>query len=245
MATQETVETDSEGQDDVQTPVKPNVIPLDEQIIQQELSDVEVETNVTKSRQMRNVNAVDNDGNLQWFPRDHVTQLRGESEKRRLQVRERDEQIAELQRTVDERNAADDEARLAQLSEQEKFQELANEYQQKFEGLQAENAQQQVQMLRLRVAGEVGLPSELADRLIGDTEELIRQDAERLAELVVREVEPQKQQMKTEQVVPGGGAPARDDEARRAEYFGKTNSSSVFDIGPDSIRLPEKQRIIK
>lgn len=234
MAVQETVETGSEEQEDVQTPVKPVVTPLDEQV------DPVIETPEPVARQMRNVNAVDDDGHLQWFPRDAVTKLRGESEGRRLQLRERDEAIAELQTTVDTRNAADEEARIALLTEQEKYQELATEYQQKFEGLQAENAQQQIQMLKLRIAGEVNLPSELADRLIGDTEELIRQDAGRLAELVVKEEDPKKQPLRTTQAVPGGEDSATDDEERRARFFGNTNASSVFDAGPNSVTHSSK-----
>jgi hypothetical protein len=238
MAAQDTVETGSEGQDEVQTgdvtdttstESSTQVIPLDEQVLQSDVTE-------PKSRQMRDVNGVDEEGNLRWFPREHVTGLRGESEKRRLQVRERDTQIATLQKTIDDRNAADEELRLTQLSEQEKFQELANEWQNKFEGLQAENAQQQIEILRIRVAGEVGLPSELADRLVGETEELIRQDAERLAELVIKEVDTPESRTRTTQVVPGGGPPVRDDEARRREYFGKTTVSSVFDVNSDSVR---------
>jgi hypothetical protein len=191
-----------------------------------------------RSRMMRDVNGVDEEGNLRWYPREHVAELRGESQRRRQQLREREEEVARLQAAVNERDAADEATRLALLQEQEQYQELASEWQQKFESLQAESAQQQVTMLRMRVAGEVGLPSELADRLRGDDEETIRADAERLATLVVREedTQPQPQVLRTTQAVPGGGPPARDDAMRRAEYFGREQKSSVFDVKEDSLR---------
>lgn len=228
MATQGTVETGSEGQDTV-IQEKPKTVPLDEQIIQQkDVPDVISDVVEPVQHQMQNIHSVDEDGNLNWFPRDVVTKLRGESEKRRLQLREREEKITTLEQAVTERETVEETARIAQLQEQEKFQELANEYQQKYEDVQTEMVQRDIQLMRMRVAGEVGLPSELADRLIGETEESIRQDAERLAELVAVVPDNTQQPMRTTQVVPGGGTPARTDEDRRREYFSKSGSSSVF-----------------
>ena len=61
--------------------------------------------------------------------------------------------------------------------------EKANEFQAQINGLQTEN-------LRLKIAQETGLPSELAARLTGTTEEEIRKDAELLSKFSNRHETP-------------------------------------------------------
>lgn len=184
------------------------------------------------ARQMRNVNATDEEGKLLWHPRDYVVKLRGESQDRRNVIKERDTEITSLQQQLQERADADEQVRLTQLEENDQFKELATEWQNKHETLEQQLADQQLGMLRVNIANEFGLPTELADRLIGENEENIRQDAERLTTLFVQtEEEPQTpQQMTTTPVIPGNTPPLRDDAARHADYFVGSKPSSVFDM---------------
>ncbi len=196
---------------------------------------VESEVEEPTARQMRDVSKKDEDGNLLFLPRDYVVKLRGESQDRRNVIKERDTEIASLQGQLQERVDADEQTRLTQLEEDNQFKELATEWQGKHEALEQQLADQQLGMLRVNIANELGLPAELADRLIGENEENIRQDAERLTTLFVQtEEEPQTpQQMTTTPVVPGSTPPIRDDAARRADYFVGHKPSPVFNLERD------------
>lgn len=55
------------------------------------------------------------------------------------------------------------------------------DHQKALDTLSAEKKKLELSLLRLNAAGEAGLPSELADRLTGESEEEIRADAEKLA----------------------------------------------------------------
>lgn len=68
-------------------------------------------------------------------------------------------------------------------SEQEKLEERAGEAESRAQ--KAEKA-----LLRFRVAATKGLPAELADRLQGDSEDELNEDADRLLELVKRKDKP-------------------------------------------------------
>jgi len=65
----------------------------------------------------------------------------------------------------------------ARLKQQNEWKALAEKY-------ENELRQTRRQMLATRIAQETGLPMALAERLQGDTEEAMREDAQRLAELL-------------------------------------------------------------
>jgi len=81
------------------------------------------------------------------------------------------------------------EARLTEIeAEQRKAEEerlkQQNEWKTLAEKYESELRQTRRQMLATRIAQETGLPMALAERLQGDTEEALREDAKRLAELL-------------------------------------------------------------
>lgn len=72
--------------------------------------------------------------------------------------------------------------------------------------------------LRMKIAGEFGLPLAVADRLKGDNEEALRKDAEALKALI-----PAQQPATTSQNtarVPGGAPVGETDEQKRARLLG-------------------------
>lgn len=52
--------------------------------------------------------------------------------------------------------------------------------------LTAKNAAYETSSVKMKIANEVGLPGEIADRITGETEEDMRKDAEKLAQLFVK-----------------------------------------------------------
>lgn len=56
--------------------------------------------------------------------------------------------------------------------------------------LEAKNREYETASVKTRIAREMGLPFELADRLAGDTEEAMREDAEKLRGLMKPQVMP-------------------------------------------------------
>lgn len=88
-----------------------------------------------------------------------------EKELRRL-LRENEKELGKLKKAEDER-------RKSELSETEKLREEL-----------AESGRELTTLRRKAIAGDFGLDADLADRLRGDTEEELREDAERLAALV-------------------------------------------------------------
>jgi hypothetical protein len=79
--------------------------------------------------------------------------------------------------------------------------------------------------LRLSVALELGLPKELAVRLVGSTEEELRKDGEALKALIPSQ-SPQTPKRQNTTPTPGGAPVGETDEQKRARLFGGGNTSN-------------------
>lgn len=90
-------------------------------------------------------------------------------------------ELNEAKKTAEQKLAELQEERKKQreqeLEEQEKWKELAEQREQELEA-------ERLERLRLTVAAQVGLPADMAARLQGQTEEELKEDAERLKEFV-------------------------------------------------------------
>lgn len=71
-----------------------------------------------------------------------------------------------------------------QLKANQKWEELAQKRQDRIAELEGQLASQALAMLRVKVAQEVGLPAELAERLQGDDEKALKKDAEAMLKLL-------------------------------------------------------------
>lgn len=144
-----------------------------------------------------------NAGNTETFSADYVRRLREENAKWRTKSKEleaqlggavKPEELADL-KAAHERLAADLAARDAQAKKAE------------------------LTAMRLRVAGETGLPVALAERLAGEDEDSIRADAAKLAEVLPP--------------APTTGTVTRGVPAGKAE--GKTRAQRYTDVYGDNI----------
>ena len=88
-----------------------------------------------------------------------------------------EKQAAALQAQIDEIEAA-------KLSDLEKAQKLAADAEARADALMAEVVARDRQILRQSIGAEAGLPAELIDRMQGDDEAALREDAKKLAALV-------------------------------------------------------------
>jgi hypothetical protein len=143
------------------------------------------------------------------FPRDYVEKLRQESAAARTSLRELEEKVREYEdqgRTETERLAA-------RLEEEQRARE------------EAERAREQLQQERLRekIAREHGLADELVDRLRGDDEHALREDAARLSQLFA------PAQTSARPVMPsfGGGPRGGDAPANPQEGLGRDLLNAV------------------
>jgi hypothetical protein len=110
--------------------------------------------------------------------------------------------LKDLQTWKAEQEAAGKKAEEAKLKEQAKWRELA-------ETKDAELKQERLERLRLKVVMTKGLPTEMADRLKGETEEELTKDADALTALM----KPQQQDQPKGKGVPpvSGGKPVTTD----------------------------------
>jgi len=78
-----------------------------------------------------------------------------------------------LQKIKDEQKTADDK----KLADENKWKEL-------YEKEKTEKANKEIELLRLRVASKKGVPADLVDRLVGETEQELEADADKLLSFV-------------------------------------------------------------
>ena len=123
-----------------------------------------------------NVNAEDSEGNRLFFERDYVTGLRDESKTHRLQAEVAEAKLATLQQTETDRKAAE-------LTANNKWQELAELRNAELAGLKTQLAQAEFTGLQTLIGNEYKLPAAIHDRLVGTTREEIVADAQRMAVL--------------------------------------------------------------
>lgn len=111
------------------------------------------------------------------FSEEYVNDLRKENAKWRTQVRDFEARLAKFEQVEAERQELT-------LKEQAKFEELAQKYAQERDALRAELQKRELDLLRSRIATEYALPPALAARLVGDSEDALRADAESLKGLI-------------------------------------------------------------
>ena len=111
--------------------------------------------------------------------------------------------------------AAEKERQEAAMSEAEKLQKRAAD-------LEAENKKLKITSAQISIATEVGLPLALADRLIGETEEEIRADAEKMLALIPAKEEGQvtKKAAQSGATKPGSASQGETVEERRKRLLG-------------------------
>jgi hypothetical protein len=84
----------------------------------------------------------------------------------------------------DAEKKAREEAEAQRLKEQEQYKELAEKREQELKDLKSQLAVEQHQRLQFQIAQDVGLPPEMADRIQGEDEAAMREDAKSLAKFV-------------------------------------------------------------
>lgn len=162
------------------------------------------------------------------FDEDYVKELRGENAKWRNQVRDLESKMQALE-------AQQAKAKEAELAQQQRWQELAEQRAAELEKLNTQLKQQQIAMLRTNIGTEYGLPAALISRLAGETEDDIRADAEALKSALgvtnsPAETEtpaPARSQTKTN-VAPDGHPVGETDAQKRQRLRGVGYSSPLF-----------------
>lgn len=168
---------------------------------------------------------------------EEIKKLREEAASHRTASKSLEQRLAEIE-------GATAKARERELAEQNKWKELAEERERKLAEVEATLKAQAAQTMRAQIALEHKLSPGIAKRLVGDTEEALRKDAEAL----IAELGLDKQQAETPAsppdkaparpaqqparsqtaIVPDGQAVGETDEDRRWRYYGKTEDSPLF-----------------
>lgn len=125
-------------------------------------------------------------------------------------------------------------AETQRLTEQGEFKRLYEEASTQLQQLRDELKASQVVALRAKVASELGIPPQLAERLQGESEEELRLDAEKLKAVIPAASGTPKQMTVG---VPGGRPAAETDAQRRARLFG--SNTNAFTGG--SVRINTKE----
>lgn len=168
---------------------------------------------------------------------EEIKKLREEAASHRTASKSLEQRLAEIE-------SATAKARERELAEQSKWKELAEERERKLAEAETTLRAQAAQTMRAQIALEYKLSPGIARRLVGDTEEALRTDAEAL----IAELGLDKQQAETPAsspdkapaqaaqqparsqtaIVPDGQAVGETDEDRRRRYYGKTEDSPLF-----------------
>jgi hypothetical protein len=168
---------------------------------------------------------------------DEIKKLRAESAEHRTASKTLEQRLAELETSASKQ-------RERELAEQSKWKELAEERERKLAEFEATLKAQTAQTLRAQIALEYKLSPGIAKRLVGDTEDALRKDAEALmAELGLNKsqaetpatppdskapAQPAQPARSQTAIVPDGQAVGETDEDRRRRYYGKTDDSPLF-----------------
>lgn len=168
---------------------------------------------------------------------EEIKKLREEAASHRTASKSLEQRLAEIE-------GATAKARERELAEQNKWKELAEERERKLAEAEATLKAQAAQTMRAQIALEYKLSPGIAKRLVGDTEEALRKDAEALiAELGLDKqqaetpaspsdkapAQPVQQPARSQTaIVPDGQAVGETDEDRRRRYYGKTEDSPLF-----------------
>lgn len=178
------------------------------------------------------------------FDAEYVRELRSEAAKYRVEKKELEKRLADLETAQHSREEAE-------LADQQKWQELADKRAKELDAIRAQLEGQRIETARLRIAAEFGLNvpiddgETLADRLRGTTEEELRADAAKLAKWFTSlkpatgeapdSPTPDKAAPTTPgagrpqtTAVPGGKPAGKTDEDRRREYLRGSQESPLF-----------------
>lgn len=117
-------------------------------------------------------------------------------------VRDLRKENADHRKAKQSAESAAQQAETARLAEQGEFKKLYEEATRQLTELQSQLKASQVQALRSKVASELGIPPQLAERLRGETEEEMKQDAESLKAVIPTPSASGTRQTTT--AVPGG-----------------------------------------
>lgn len=147
----------------------------------------------------------------EMFPADYVKQLREEAKTYRLQVKEMQSKLQEL----DSVRAKEEETKLA---DQARWKELAEKREAELAELKGTLERERMELLKSRISAEFNLPPQLAARLTGSTEEELRADAQGLSELIPAPSQPQTSRQTTQ--IPAGEANSNREEFLRNWLFG-------------------------
>lgn len=169
-----------------------------------------------------------------------LADARDEAAKRRIKENE-------LQAQIEQINAEQRKGKEKELAEQQRWQELAEQREKELQTIQAQLEAERKAGQRSRIALEAGLPAMLQDRIKGDDEDAMRDDAKKLAELFRAaqaasdsaqddKPEPTEQpdneaRRRTTTAAPGGRPVGKTDEDRKSEYFKGKADSPIFQGG--------------
>lgn len=152
-----------------------------------------------------------------------IKKVREEAAKYRLQLREAEKTQEKLQA---EQKTAEDQ----KLAEQQEFEKLAARYKTDLDKALTELQTLRLDAMRNKVAGEIGIPSALAARLQGSTEEELKADAEALKTALGLTQTPQQQQARPGYTIVPGGQPVKEtDDQRRLRL--RSGGGSLFSGG--------------
>lgn len=134
-----------------------------------------------------------------------------------LNLRKEEKEWKRKERELNELRAKEEERKKADMTEAER-------YKQEAETLKAELARERVGRMRLQVAAEYNLPEALANRLVGETLEDMKADAEQLAKLLPK---PKKENPALNPTDIGDGKKGETDAQKRARIYNK--GADLFD----------------
>lgn len=132
-----------------------------------------------------NTQTADNTQQQKTFTQEELERILSERLKRE---REKYKDYDELRKAAEEYKKIKE----AQMSEQEKLQMRLAEIEREKLERERELAELKMSMTKQKVLSELGLPLSLADRVFGETEEEIRQDAEELKKLFGLQMQPKQ-----------------------------------------------------
>lgn len=150
------------------------------------------------------------------FSAEYVKQLRDEAKTYRLQLRELTEKFGAIEAQAKTQNEQ-------KLAEEKRWQELAEQKTRELEEIKTQYERERLAALRLRIAAEKQLPTALAERLAGSSEDELRADAEALAALIPAQNQSAPTRQTTQ--LPSGEAANNRDEKLKSWLFGQYGSN--------------------
>ena len=152
------------------------------------------------------------------FPAEHVKELREENAKRRRQLRETEEQLKDTRKRLEAIEAQAATKQEQELAEQGKYKDLLEKREKELADIQAKMKATELSNMRLKIANELGIPVALAERLRGDNEDELREDADKLMEVITppdSDEQPTRARRQTTTTALPDGTPVNETAAQR------------------------------